>query len=115
MANMFGGGGGDGGLGNMFNPAAMAKLHSHPKVGKYFQDPKFNSMITFCQQQPSLFFQLMEQDPRLMEVFSVLTGLDLGKMGKEGGAEEESHEGHDHGSEPHDYEKDRREAEERKK
>lgn len=53
----------------------------------------------------------MEQDPRLMEVFSVLTGLDLDKMGA--GAGKDSHEGHDH-SEPHN-EEDRKEEEVRNK
>jgi len=95
-------------MGQMFNETNMAKLMAHPKVGKYFADPGFKNMIEFCKMQPNMFFQLMQSDPRFMEVFQVVTGIDLDAMGGAGGKggpkkggfpnpkKEESHE-HEHG------------------
>lgn len=59
----------------------MAKLASNPKIAGYMQDPQFMQMLMMCQSNPTMLLQMMQQDPRLMEVFQVLTGLDMSKMG----------------------------------
>ena len=68
----------------MFGPEGMAKLMANPKIAGYLQDPQFSMMLQMCQQNPQMLMQLMQTDPRYMEVFSVLTGLDLSKMGAGG-------------------------------
>jgi len=77
---------GGGGLGGMFGgPEAMQKLMSNPKIAEYFKDPQFSMMFQMCQQNPQMLMQLMQTDPRYMEVFQVLTGLDLSQMQQPGG------------------------------
>jgi hypothetical protein len=47
------GGGGGAGMGGMFGgPEAEAKLKANPRIAKYFEDPKFNSMWQMCSQNP---------------------------------------------------------------
>lgn len=40
-------------------------------------------MFDMCMMNPQMLMQAMQVDPRFMEVFKELTGLDLGKMGEE--------------------------------
>jgi stress-induced-phosphoprotein 1 len=68
--------GGDG----MFGPQAMAKLMANPRIAGYFQDPKFRNTFEMCKQNPQMLMQLMQVDPRLMDVFKELTGIDLMEM-----------------------------------
>lgn len=78
MPNAPGGGGMGGGLGSMLGgPEAEARLRAHPRIGKYFQDPKFNNMWLMCQQNPQMLMQMIQTDPRFMDVFKELTGVDL--------------------------------------
>jgi hypothetical protein len=58
----------------------MAKLYANPRIAKYFEDPKFRNTFEMCKQNPQMFFQLMQMDPRLMDVFKELTGVDLMDM-----------------------------------
>jgi len=64
----------------MFGPAAMAKLMANPRIAGYFQDPKFRTTFEMCKQNPQMLMQLMQVDPRLMDVFKELTGIDLMDM-----------------------------------
>ena len=67
-------------MGSMFGPQAMVKLMANPRTAKYFEDPQFRNMFEMCKQQPQMLMQLMQSDPRFMEIFQVLTGIDLMKM-----------------------------------
>ena len=58
-------------------PEAEAKLRAHPRISKYFEDPQFNNMWQMCQQNPQMLMQLIQSDPRFMDVFKELTGIDL--------------------------------------
>jgi stress-induced-phosphoprotein 1 len=82
-AGMGGGMGGPGGLGDMFGPAGMAKLMANPRTAAYFQDVQFKTMFEMCKQQPQMLMQVMQSDPRFMDVFQVLTGIDLMGMQQE--------------------------------
>lgn len=65
-------------MGGMFGgPEAEAKLKANPRIAKYFEDPKFNSMWQMCSQNPQMLMQLIQTDPRFMDVFKELTGIDL--------------------------------------
>mmetsp|Transcript_7375 Transcript_7375/g.12458 ORF Transcript_7375/g.12458 Transcript_7375/m.12458 type:complete len:144 (-) Transcript_7375:1103-1534(-) len=75
-----GGGGGMGGLGSMFGPEGEAKLKQNPRIAKYFEDPKFKTMWDMCSQNPQMMMQLVQQDPRFMDVFKEITGIDLMDM-----------------------------------
>ena len=71
----------------------MAKLMSHPKTSKYFADPQFKNLIEFCKQQPQMFLQLIQSDPRMMDVFAVVSGIDLDKFGEERMQQKKEEEG----------------------
>ena len=64
----------------MFGPQAMLKLMANPRIAGYFQDPKFRTTFEMCKQNPQMLMQLMQVDPRMMDVFKELTGIDLMDM-----------------------------------
>lgn len=77
------GGMGGAGLGGMFGPEGEAKLKANPRTAKYFEDPQFTSKWAMCQQNPQMMMQLLQTDPRLMDVFKELTGVDLLQMNED--------------------------------
>lgn len=64
----------------MFGPQAMAKLMMNPRIAKYFEDVKFRNMFEMVKQNPQMLMQVMQTDPRFMDVFKELTGIDLMEM-----------------------------------
>jgi hypothetical protein len=75
---MGGMGGGGGGMGGMFGgPEAEAKLKANPRIAKYFEDPRFAATWQMCSQNPQMLMQVIQTDPRFMDVFKELTGIDL--------------------------------------
>ena len=77
---MPGGMGGMGGGDGPFSAAALAKVKTNPRIAKYFEDPKFKNLFELCQQNPQMLLQVMQMDPRFMDVFKELTGVDLGDI-----------------------------------
>lgn len=63
-----------------FNAEAMGKLMTNSKTRKFFEDTDFKNKFDFCKNNPQMFMQLMQTDPRFMTVFQVVTGIDLEKM-----------------------------------
>lgn len=64
----------------MFGPSSMAKLMANPRIAKYFEDPKFRNMFEMVKRDPQMMMQIMQTDPRFMDVFKELTGIDLMEM-----------------------------------
>lgn len=77
MGGMPGGMGGMGGADGPFSAAALAKVKLVPRIAKYFEDPKFKNLFELCQANPQMLMQVMQMDPRFMDVFKELTGIDL--------------------------------------
>ena len=46
-------------------------------------DPKFKNLLVFALKDQKILFQLLHTDPRFMDVFSVLNGIDMTKMNEE--------------------------------
>lgn len=83
-----GGFGGDpsGGLGGMFNdPNMIQKLASNPKTASLLADPEFMSKLQQLRTNPNMAGQFM-QDPRFLQVMSVLLGIDMSFGGEGAGA-----------------------------
>ena len=59
------------------------KLFTDPKTSAHMKDPQFATMLQYAMSDQKMLMQLMQSDPRFMDVFAVLTGIDLGKMGEE--------------------------------
>lgn len=76
-------GGMGGGADGLFSAANLAKVRSNPKIAKYFEDPKFKNLFELCQQNPQMLMQVMQMDPRFVDVFSALTGVDLNELQKD--------------------------------
>jgi hypothetical protein len=55
-------------------------LRANPRIAQYFNDPQFNNMWQACQKNPQMLMQLIQSDPRFMDVFKELTGVDLMDM-----------------------------------
>lgn len=71
--------GGDpsGGLGNLFNdPNMIQKLASNPKTASLLADAEFMNKLQQLQQNPNDVGMAM-QDPRFLQVMSVLLGIDM--------------------------------------
>jgi len=86
-----------GGLGNMFNdPQMMQKLASNPKTSKLLADPAFMSKLQQLKSNPNKVGEFM-QDPRFLQVMSVLLGIDMqfggpGEGGQNGAGQGEHEE-----------------------
>lgn len=61
----------------MFGPKAMQKLMQNPRIANYFKDPQFKTKFEFIQKDPQMMMQVMQTDPRFMDIFKELTGIDL--------------------------------------
>jgi hypothetical protein len=46
-------------------------------------DPKFKNLLVFALKDQKMLFQLLHTDPRFMDVFSVLNGIDMTKMNED--------------------------------
>lgn len=81
--------GGDpsGGLGGFFNdPQMLQKLAANPKTSSLLADPSFMAKLQRLKQNPSNIGMEM-QDPRILQVMSVLLGIDMsfGAPGEDAG------------------------------
>jgi len=52
----------------MFSAEALEKLKTKPKIAAHLMDPKFKSLYDMCIMQPNMLMQLMQMDPRFMDV-----------------------------------------------
>jgi stress-induced-phosphoprotein 1 len=68
------------GPGGMFGPEAQAQLMKNPRIAKYFEDPTFKTKFEMAGKDPQFMMQLVQSDPRFMDVFKELTGIDLMDM-----------------------------------
>jgi len=65
------------GLGGMFNdPQMIQKLAANPKTASYLADPEFMSKLQQLKNNPNAVGSYM-QDPRFLQVMSVLLGIDM--------------------------------------
>lgn len=87
-----GGGGGGGGFGN-FDPAALAAAAArNPKLQEYMNDKELMQKVQMIaqlgqgnqQMQQQLLMQMMNQDPRVLEVFMAMQGIDVSSMSPDG-------------------------------
>ena len=78
------GGAPGGGLGNMFNdPQMIQKLANNPKTRSLLADPQFMQKLQRLRNNPNDIGTEM-QDPRFLQVMSVLLGIDMSFGGKDG-------------------------------
>lgn len=78
QVKMMGGSGGGSSPTDLFSsPEAEAKLKNNERTKKYFEDPQFTTMWGMLKQNPQMMMQMFQSDPRMMDCFKVLTGIDL--------------------------------------
>jgi stress-induced-phosphoprotein 1 len=78
-----------GGLGSMFNdPRMIQKLASNPKTSQLLGDAEFMRKLQTLKQNPNALGEAL-QDPRMLQVMSVLLGVDM-QFGAPPGAEDAS-------------------------
>jgi stress-induced-phosphoprotein 1 len=58
----------------------MAKLMMNPRIAGYFKDPMFRNTFELVKRDPQSLMAVMQKDPRFMDVFKELTGIDLMDM-----------------------------------
>ena len=83
------------------------KLFTDPRTANYMKDPQFKNLLDFAMRDQKVLLDVMQKDPRFMDVFSVLTGLDLNKMNEDAREAEQKRKSEE--------EKKKKEDEERKK
>jgi stress-induced-phosphoprotein 1 len=61
------------------------KLFTDPRTSRYMSDPQFNNLLQFAMRDQKMLMELVRTDPRFVDVFSVLTGIDLSQMAEDQG------------------------------
>ena len=59
------------------------KLYTDPRTSKYMSDPQFSSLLNYAMKDQKVLMDLVSKDPRFMDVFSVLSGIDLSSMSED--------------------------------
>lgn len=80
MGGMPGMGGMGGAGGNPLSAENLERVKSVPRIAEYFKDPQFASTFEMVKQQPQMLMQMVQMDPRYMDIFKELTGIDIGGM-----------------------------------
>lgn len=83
------------------------KLFTDPRTSRYMADVQFKNLLAHAMKDQKILMQLVQTDPRFMDVFSVLTGIDLTAMSEEADKSKKK-------KEQEDKERKKREEEERK-
>ena len=91
------------------------KLFTDPRTANLMKDPQFKNLLDYAMRDQKFLLDIMQKDPRFMDVFSVLTGLDLTKMNEEAREAEEKRKNDEEKKKKEDEEKKKKEDEERKK
>ena len=91
------------------------KLYTDPRTAPLMKDPQFKNILDYAMRDQKVLLQMVQTDPRFMDVFSVLTGIDMGKMNEEAQKAEEKREEERKKKEKEEAEKKKKEEEERKK
>lgn len=60
-----------------------SKLFTDPRTAGLMADPQFKNIVDYAMRDQKVLLQMIQTDPRFMEVFSVLTGIDMTKMNEE--------------------------------
>ena len=70
---------------NLNNPFMKnyPKLFTDPRTANLMKDPQFRNLIDYAMKDQKILLQMIQTDPRFMDVFSVLSGIDLTKMNEE--------------------------------
>ncbi|MCQ2820821.1 MAG: tetratricopeptide repeat protein [archaeon] len=90
------------------------KLFTDPRTAKYMADPSFKNLLDYGMRDQNALLQLIQTDPRFMDVFSVLTGIDMTKMNEEMAKNQKAQE-EEEKKKKEEEEKKRKEEEEIKK
>jgi stress-induced-phosphoprotein 1 len=71
-----GGGGGAGAGGGLFGPQMMAQMALDPRLRPFLDDKELMAKIKTVQQNPNMLPMIL-QDPKMMQLLSIMTGADL--------------------------------------
>ncbi len=93
----------------------FSKLYTDPRTSKYMSDPQFSSLLNFAMKDQKMLMDLVSKDPRFMDVFSVLTGIDLAGMSEESMKSKKEREEKEKERKKQDEERRKRDEEEKKK
>lgn len=91
------------------------KLFTDPRTARMMTDPQFKNMVDFALRDQNMLLQLIQSDPRFMDVFSVLTGIDMTKMNEEAQKANKEREEEERKKKKEEEERKKKEEEERKK
>ncbi|KAI0829345.1 chaperone [Trametes gibbosa] len=76
-------------LGKIFaNPNLFGKLAANPRTAKHLADPAFAAKLRAFQQNPKLAETALQSDPRMIDVFGALMGIDIQGFAREEGSDE---------------------------
>lgn len=76
---------------NPFGLGGIAKCENDPKIAKWLkEDVLFRNQMDLLKLNPNMIMSLMGKDPRWMEVFKVMTGVDLGAFSEQQKKEQEA-------------------------
>jgi len=64
------------GGGGLFSPQIMAQMALNPRLRPYLNDPNVMAKIKMIQDNPQLAPTMLQSDPKLMELISVMMGVD---------------------------------------
>lgn len=63
---------------NPFAETGIAKIVNDPKIAKYLStDSVFRGQLEELKEDPNNIMSLMGKDPRWMEAFTIMTGVDM--------------------------------------
>jgi stress-induced-phosphoprotein 1 len=65
-------GGSSGGMNGLFGPQMMAQMAMNPKLKPYMDDPEVMAKLKAVQANPALLQTFIQQDPKIMELFSIM-------------------------------------------
>ena len=91
------------------------KLFTDPRTANLMKDPQFRNLIDYAMKDQKILLQMIQTDPRFMDVFSVLSGIDLTKMNEEAREAEKKRKEEEDKKKKEDEEKKKKEEEEKKK
>ena len=91
------------------------KLFTDPRTAKLMTDPQFKNLLDYAMKDQKILLQLIQTDPRFMDVFSVLTGIDMTKMTEEAEKAQKEKREEEEKKKKEEEERKKKEEEERKK